>query len=185
MLLAAGAVVYLLAVGRRRDAERGRQLTLAAAATTTGAVTAVLALALQAAAVSGRGLGALTDVETLRGALTGSVGVEGLAQLAGLGVLAVGLRRLGRGGSPALALGGAGLALGAFLLAGHTRTSEPVWLVVDANAVHLVAAVCCLGGLVLLMIGLRARRLADDPLGAARMVARFSRTARSRCSRSR
>lgn len=177
VLLAAGAVVYLAAVGRPKDAERGRQLTLTSTASAAGAATAVLAVPLQAAVVSGQGLGALTDPAILRATLTGSVGLEALAQLAGLGVLAVGLRRLRRGRSAALAMGGAGVTLGAFLLAGHTRTSEPVWLVLGADAMHLGASACWLGGLVLLTVGLRERRLADDPLAAARMVARFSRTA--------
>jgi copper transport protein len=60
------------------------------------------------------------------------------------------------------------------LLTGHTRTSEPGWLVLGADAVHVAAAALWLGGLAALVLALRGSIAEGDPLGGARLVGRFS-----------
>jgi copper transport protein len=64
--------------------------------------------------------------------------------------------------------------LASFLLDGHTRTAEPMWLLWVADAIHVLAAAAWAGGLVVLASNLRDRRRSDDPSGAAAMVAGFS-----------
>jgi copper transport protein len=190
-LLAAGAVIFAAAVARgpadRRRAERvGRPAAL------LGAVAVAVHLPVQAAAVSGYGvLEVLTDGGVLGSTLTSGFGQSWLARLAALLALAVpwfvaersattardasatavprGTRR------PLLWLGGAAaLALGSFLLDGHQRTVEPTWLLVGGDAIHLAGAAAWFGGVVLLLVTLRATRLEDDPVGGATVVARFS-----------
>jgi copper transport protein len=190
-LLAAGAVIFAAAVARgpadRRRAERvGRPAAL------VGASAVALHLPVQAAAVSGYGvLEVLTDGGVLGATLTSGFGQSWLARLVALLALAVpwfvaersapaaggaaaaavprGTRR------PLLWLGAAAaLALGSYLLDGHQRTVEPTWLLVGGDAIHLAGAATWFGGVVLLLVTLRATRLEDDPVGGATLVARFS-----------
>jgi copper transport protein len=182
-LLAVGAVIFAAAVARgpadRRRAERvGRPAAL------LGAVAVALHLPVQAAAVSGYGvLEVLTDGGVLGATLTSGFGQSWLARLAALLALAVPWFVAGRtattakGGTrrPLLWLGAAAaLALGSYLLDGHQRTVEPTWLLVGGDAIHLAGAAAWFGGVVVLLVTLRATRLEDDPVGGATVVARFS-----------
>lgn len=194
-LLAAGAVTFAAAVARgaadRRRAERvGRPAAL------LGVAAVVLHLPVQAAAVSGYSLfGAVTDVGVLGATVSSGFGQSSLARLVALLALAVpwfvpggasgsadaadGRDRSGRGTRrPLLWLGAAAtLALGSFVLDGHQRSVEPTWLLVGGDVVHLGGAAAWFGGLVLLVVTLRAAREGDDPVAAALLVARFSRLA--------
>lgn len=136
------------------------------AAALVGVVAAVLAVPLQAAVVSGDGLAAALDPAQLSAVLVAGVGVAALVRLAAL----VGVLLLRDG--PRLAA--AAVALGSFVLDGHTRTVEPAWLLVSADLLHLAAGAVWFGGLVALLVHLRGRRLADDPVGGARLVADWS-----------
>ena len=69
------------------------------------------------------------------------------------------------------------MLLGTFLVDGHTRTVDPAWVMVLGDAVHLLAGAAWLGGLVVLAGVVRTRRREDDPVGAADVVARYSRVA--------
>jgi copper transport protein len=194
-LLAAGAVIFAVVVARgpgdrRRAARAGRVGAL------VGAGAVLLHLPVQAAAVSGFGLvTAVTDLGVMGGTLTSGFGQSWLARLVALLALAVpwfaeadrpgpadaagpSARGTRGGGSPLAWLGlAAALALGSFLLDGHQRTVEPTWLLVAGDAVHLVGAAAWFGGLVLVSLTVRRTRLDDDPVGAATVVARFSRLA--------
>ena len=63
------------------------------------------------------------------------------------------------------------------LLTGHTVTTEPVWLAMSADIVHLAAAALWAGGMVALLVAMHSFRAEDDPLGAAEAVKAFSRMA--------
>lgn len=177
-LLAVGAVVFLTWVARRPEAgpdERARLGRTGAAAAGLGVAAALLTVPLQAAQVSGAGLAAgFVRADLLVEAAASSVGLTAAVQTVGLVAVAVALRRSEATWSSPVALAGGATALGALLVSGHTRTVEPIWLMVGADAVHLVAAAAWFGGLVMLALVLRRRRLADDPVGGARLVARFS-----------
>ncbi|WP_052664918.1 copper resistance CopC/CopD family protein [Nitriliruptor alkaliphilus] len=197
-LLAAGAVVFA-AVVARGPADRRRAERVGRPAAVLGAAAVAVHLPVQAAAVSGFGLfTAVTDLGVLGDTLTSGFGQSWLARLVALLALAVpwfvarptpadrpsptvdteqtsdpkGTRY------PLVWLGAAAaLALGSYLLDGHQNTVEPTWLLVGGDAVHLAGAAAWFGGLVLLWVTLRATRLEDDPVGAATVIARFSRLA--------
>ncbi|MFF0905482.1 UNVERIFIED_CONTAM: copper resistance protein CopC [Kocuria sp. CPCC 205316] len=85
-----------------------------------------------------------------------------------------------KGGTTALyraaALGGAGVAGVSLVLTGHTRSTEPGWLVIPADAVHIAAGIIWVGGLLGLVIVLG--RASDTPPGqGATTLARFSTAA--------
>ncbi len=136
---------------------------------------AVVVVPVQAMLTSGLGLEALTTGRVLTETLGSSVGIGALARL-GAAVLVLVLLR---GGDRTRDLAGlAGLVLlGTFLVDGHTRTVDPAWVMVLGDAVHLLAGAAWLGGLVVLAGVVRTRRREDDPVGAADVVARYSRVA--------
>lgn len=173
-LLAAGTAAFLVWVARPPAPDREQLARVGAVAAAVAALAVVAGIPLQAAEVTGAGLAAFVHAGLLAETVAGSVGLTAGVQLTGLATLAVALRRPRAVWFTPTALGGAGVTLGALLLSGHTRTVQPIWLMVAADAAHLAAAAAWFGGLVLLAVALRRRRFADDPVGAAALVARFS-----------
>ncbi|WBB98050.1 copper resistance protein CopC [Solwaraspora sp. WMMA2080] len=117
---------------------------------------------------------------------TGYLSDLGLAAaLTAAGVLAVLVgARLGSGGAGAArrpagvaVFAGAGLALGASALVGHTRSFGPAWLTLGSDLLHLVTAAVWLGGI--LGLGHLLSRRTDTPSATQRagVVAAFSQTA--------
>ncbi|WFE26886.1 copper resistance protein CopC [Solwaraspora sp. WMMD791] len=110
---------------------------------------------------------ALATAAAWRTGWTADLGLS--AGLAGAGVIVVlaGTRMLtrvtgGRRRAVATAVfAGAGLALGALLIVGHTRSFGPAWLVLGSDLLHLATAAIWLGGI----LGLThlLRRPADTP----------------------
>lgn len=178
-LLAAGGVIFLLWVHDRRPAERRPLTALATVGAGVAAVASVIGIAVQGVLVTGLGAAALLDPEVLGETLTSSYGAAAVVRLAGLGALLAALPRLWN--RPAIIATGVGAAavLASFALTGHTVSTEPRWLVVGATLSHTLAGAAWFGGLVLLLVALRSRRLADDPAGGGRLVARFSTLATS------
>lgn len=183
VLLAAGAVAFSAWVaGAPR--ERRVATTWVIRGAVLGAVASLLAVPVQAVAVTGRDLVGVFGPggglgETL---VASSFGHSTLVRLVALAALAVAALRLGdapAGGTrvhlAALATGT--LATASYLLDGHQRAVQPTWLLTGADLVHLLGAAIWLGGLVLLFLTVRSRRLDDDPVGAAGLVSRFSRLA--------
>jgi copper transport protein len=175
-LLAVGGFVFVAAVrpGGWPVEPRARRLTLVAAGAAVAA--SLLALPVQAAYLSGRAA-ASVDGAALTAVVTSGFGHSVGVGTVGLALLAFGVARVPA--PSALSAGAAGclLALGAFLLTGHSVVSEPQSVALPANLAHTAAAAVWLGGLVLLPLTLAERREAEDPLGGARLVGRFSTVA--------
>jgi copper transport protein len=175
-LLLGGALLWSVVVARGgRSDERPRADAWARRGAVLAGAAALVAIPAQAMLTSGLGLGALGTGRVLAETATSSVGIGALARLAAAVLVVV----LLRGGDTSRDLAGvAGLAvLATFLVDGHTRTADPAWLMLAGDAVHLLAGAAWFGGLVVLAGTIRARRHADDPIGAAEVVARFSRVA--------
>ena len=173
VLVAAGAAVFAVAVARSDgDRRRARRTAVPAALAAAGA--SVLAVPVQVMAVTGSGLAGAVAPAGIAAVLTGPFGQGALVRMAAVVALVV-LWRRGAGG--AWLIGAGALAVVSYLLDGHQRTTEPGWLVLTADAVHLAAGAVWFGGLVVLARTLRDRSLAGDPVGGARLVADFSRLA--------
>lgn len=174
LLLAAGLALFLALVlprtwtGTQTRARLRRLLRYAALAAVAGIV-----LQVPVAAVYGQGLelvdvGAAFDPDlVVNELLSAALVVVGLGIAAGASADAPPDRTRGR-----LLAGGAVLALAGPTLAGHTRAFEPSPLLVAADVLHLVAGAVWLGGLVGLVLSLRA--LAGREVVAATTLARFS-----------
>lgn len=163
-LLAAGAVVIAGAV-LRRDDDRVRARRLARAAAAVGLAVTVLAVPIQAAAVTGERLVGSLAPGAFGEVVTTSFGTATMVRLVGLLVVLLGWRpgaeRLrARAAVPVV---GAVLAVGSFLLDGHQRSMEPMTLLVAADAVHLVAGAVWFAGLVLLVPVLRRPVAVAEP----------------------
>ena len=175
VLIASGAAAFLMAVADRRDRAPLTRITQRAAV--AGIVAALLIIPLHAAQASGEGIVAMVRPDLLVAAASGSQGVQSLLQVVALGALLLTLRSNAHARPAPLVLIAGSVAVGALVVAGHSRTTQPAWLVMAADAVHVGAAAIWIGGLLLLWPAIRLRRSDDDPVGAAALVARFSRLA--------
>jgi len=154
--------------------ERETARRVAVVAATWGIVAALVAIPVQAMAVSGQGLAALVSGDILADVVTSPVGVANLTLVAGLlGIVAVAKGSPGpvRVGAPVV------LVVAGFLLAGHTMTVEPAWSMLTGDAVHVLAAAVWAGGLVVVVGTWRRAGAAAPATALADMVARFSGTA--------
>ncbi len=173
-LLLGGALLWSIVVARRRHRdEQARGDRWASRGALAAAAAAILAIPLQAMLTSGMGVEAVASGRVLAETATSSVGISAILRLMAAVVAVLLLRR---GGDTARSVAGvAGLVvLGSFLVEGHTRTVDPAWVMMLGDTVHLAAGAAWFGGLVVLGGTLRARRLEDDPVQAADVVARFS-----------
>lgn len=170
VLLAAGSFAFARTVAVSRvDRQLARRIGVPAALVGLGIV--LVSVPIQAMALGGDGLGSALDGAVLADVIGSSFGTGAVLRLVGLAVLAV----LWLAGAPWFATGIAGLAaVASFALDGHQRSVDPLWLLVGADVVHVAAAAWWFAGLVLLALVVRARRLEDDAVGAARLIARFS-----------
>ena len=180
ILLAAGAVVFLTVVDRRRPSKRIVQLVVGAAA--IGVAGLLVQIPLQAAIATETGWRALRSPSRWIDVLSNSgLRWATLLGVVGAAIVAVAVHALAsereQGWAPWAGLAGASLAFVSFSLTGHTRVTTPGWLVVPADAVHVAAAGTWFGGLVLLVVAWTARRRDGDPVAAARLVDRFSQMA--------
>ena len=170
ILLVAGALAWLIAADRagdRDEVRRARRWIVRGADPV--AVAGLLTLPVNAMLATGDGVAVLTS---LRGwdPLTSPVALAASLRIA----LAVGVVLAVSRGPRALAgLLGTGL-MATLLVDGHSRTADPFWLVNLADFVHVAAASVWLGGLVVVVDAIRARRVEADPVGAAVAVSRFS-----------
>ncbi len=178
-LLLAGVGLFLLAVVRGAGSqERQRLYRVLRWGAVVGLAASVLSVPLQAMLETGLGLGALAP-GPLGDVLGSPVGLSALARAALLSGLWWLLRQPAREPGPdprsVTALGTAAVLTWAF--EGHSLTQQPIWAILLGDVVHVLAAAAWAGGIVALLVAVRSRRRADDPVGAATMVAGFSRIA--------
>lgn len=176
VLAAVGALAFLLLVRPPALPVERRGLRLARLAVAVGLVATLLAVPAQAVYLTGD-LSAATAAATLTDVVGSGFGTSAAVGFVGLVLVGLSLARVGAPLAVGAGAGGALLALGAFMLTGHTVTSEPRALSLGANLLHTAAGAVWLGGLLQLPLALGERRGADDPDGAARLVARFSTAA--------
>jgi copper transport protein len=181
-LLAAGGVLFLVAVHRRGDGRRPL-VRIVRWAAVAGIAGSLVALPVQAALGTGQGPGSLFDPGVPRAVAQDGVGWGLALAVLGLGVAVVALDR-----SRVAALAGAAVAATSFATNGHTRSGADATAATIADAGHLLAAATWGGGLVLLWAALRSHRRApasaaavSDPHaagdGPTALVARFSTVA--------
>ncbi|MBA2577040.1 MAG: copper resistance protein CopC/CopD [Euzebyaceae bacterium] len=174
VLLAGGGLAFLVLVHDRRKDERARLVRVVTVASVVGAVTTLLGVGVQGALVTGLGAGSFLNPQVFGEVAGSTYGASAAVRLAGLALLVVAAAGLWRPWATITGLVGAFLALGSFVLTGHTATTEPRWVAVGANLAHTLAAGAWFGGLILLLLALRRRKLSDDAVGGGRLVARFS-----------
>ena len=172
-LLAAGGAVFL-AVVHNGGRERRRLVAVVIAAAAVGAFGVLVAVPIQAALATGLGLGAVRQGPVLRQVLSNGESAAIAGTLIGLAAIVVIVRRPLLGATKVVAVIAAAIAAGSFVIAGHPRTTSPVWLAVGSDLAHLFMGAAWFGGIVLLALTLRARRSTDDPKGTAGIIVRFS-----------
>lgn len=179
-LVAVGALAVL--GGRRSEdpathVERTRATTVVSRAAAWGIPAAVATIPAQAVVSSGLGWRAVTNPDVLEQVLASSVGLASLTLVAGL-VVARGVATTARARPDGArrqrvaAAGGGLLVVAALAMAGHTRTVEPLVVMMVGDLVHVVAAGVWLGGLVVVIAAFRDA--GPDPAVRATVVARFS-----------
>jgi len=171
--LAAGGAVFLMLA---HDGGPGRDrlvlwITVGAA---LASAALLLTLPVQAALATGLGPDAIFESGVLGDVLGDGVGLATALTIFGLVDLVIALRLLQGSAQRAVVLVAAAVATGAFALTGHTRTSDPTWLIVLTDAAHGIAGAVWFGGLVLLFLTLRRRAADEDPVAAASVLDRFS-----------
>jgi copper transport protein len=114
----------------------------------------------------GGGFSSLDDGSFVSDAIRGPIGAAFAVTVVGLALVLFGSRRNWQ-----LCAAGTVLALAGFVFEGHTRTKDPTWAMVVFDLVHLAAGAAWLGGLVGVVLTLRAEPAA---LRRARAVASFS-----------
>lgn len=174
-LLAAGVAFFLAFLHDQAD-DRWRIVPIVRIGSFLAAVGAVGIVMSQAALLTGKGAGAITDTTVLRNVLTENLGWS-LAMLM-IGLAAVHLSTDITKGvlSQSLALYGGIVVTVSFAVWGHASELTPRVLSLVADAVHATAAALWLGGLVGLLMVLRMRS-ASTVRSTALIIGRFSRMA--------
>jgi copper transport protein len=170
VLLAVGASLFRVVVARGPIPS---VVHLIRTVVVIGVVGSALQIPLFAAEATGLGLPAFTSPSALGEAVASSVGLASLIRVLAFAVIWI---AVGREHVRWTVVGLSGLVV-AELFTGHTRTTEPAWLVMTADAVHVVSAGVWFGGLAALALSLRSAKADDDLVGGARMVGGFSNLA--------
>lgn len=165
-LLAAGLSVFLV-LAHDGGAEARTLRRLARASAGLAVVGVLVALPVRAALATGAGISSVTEPGVARQVLGDGVGWSTVLVVVGM----IGLV-FDRGTRRAVTLGAGAVGVGAFALAGHASTTEPVWLAMTSTGAHAVAGAIWFGGLVGLGWVLHARR--TQYASAGPVVARFS-----------
>jgi copper transport protein len=156
-LLAAGLAIFLTFVHDQRP-DRWKLTPVVRIAAVVGGIGAVATVAVQAALLTGEGFSAMTDVSTLRDALTEGLDWATVILLLGLAMVHVSTDTAKPVVAQSLAFYG-GLAVAvSFALWGHSTTADPRWLAFIADFVHVITAAVWFGGLVGLAVTLWRRQ---------------------------
>lgn len=171
-MLAAGLAVFITFVHDQRS-DRWKLTPVVRIAAVVGGIGAVATVALQAALLTGNGFSAMTDISTLRQALTEGLDWATVLLLAGLAMVHLSTDTSKAVVSQSLAFYGALVVAGSFAFWGHSTTADPRWLSFIADFVHVAAGAVWLGGLVGVALTLwnRRTRMSSDASTAAAPVA--------------
>ncbi len=174
-LLAAG-MAFFLAFIHDRDEDRWRLVPVVRIGALVALVGAVGILMSQAALLTGKGAGAITQTSVLRDVLTENLGWSLAVLMIGLAAVHLSTDITNRAVSNSFALYGGLAVTASFAVWGHARELTPRALALGADVVHVGAAALWLGGLVGLAMVL-ARRSADTVDATAGIIGRFSQMA--------
>lgn len=173
LLLLVGTALFRFGVLRRTLPTPDRRLGLLGGWTgLLAAATGVLLIGVTRVWQDGLGLGALDDPRNW----SDWTGETTAAVLVIAAVLLLGpqsLSRLGTGLYATATALGVVAALTALVVVGHTRVFGPAWLVIGADAIHVLTAAVWMGGVVGLVVAL-ARPHPDTLDDLATVVSRFS-----------
>jgi copper transport protein len=156
-LLAAGLAVFVTFVHDQRP-DRWRLTPIVRISAVVGAIGAFAVVAIQAALATERGFSAMTDLTTLRQALTEGLDWQTVVLLLGLALVHVSTDMTKPVVAQSLAFYGALITAASFAFWGHSTTVEPGWLGFTVDFVHVATAAVWLGGLVGLSVTLWGRR---------------------------
>jgi copper transport protein len=174
-LLAAG-LAFFLAFLHDQLTDRWKLVPVVRVAAVLGLLGSVGVIVVQAALLTGRGLGSVAESGVLKSVLGERLGWSIVVLLLGLATvhLSTNTNRLfvARG----LALVGGLAVTVSFSLWGHAIEAPSTWIAVGANVVHTTAAALWFGGLVGLAMVLR-RRSPRPVASTARILGRFSEMA--------
>ncbi|WP_147915305.1 copper resistance protein CopC [Ruania zhangjianzhongii] len=184
LLVFAGLILFDRAVLRNLGAADPRTVRVLRWTGIGAAGASILLVPVSALNVTGDSLSALaTPSVWWAGVLSAPVTAAAVVLVGTVGAYLLATRSAERSAARLLALVPALLALAAPVLVGHTRLVEPRALVAAADLGHLLAGSFWAGGVVGLLLLLASARAAGDgaaspdPMGAAAVVARFSRLA--------
>jgi copper transport protein len=155
-LLAAGLAFFLLFL-HDGAADRRRLASIVQVATLVAAVGAALTIAVQASLATGDGLGAVAQVEVLRGVLREGLGWSTAVLFVGLALCHVAVRTRPSMLAQGLGFYGSLAVTASFVLWGHAVEAPNRWLAMGADVVHVAVAAAWFGGLVGLTLTLRTR----------------------------
>ena len=172
VLLAVGLAWFMTLVAGLRDVELPAWPAVVRGVSIAGVIVMIVALPLRAARIGG-GLDALSDSSFVGETLRGPLGVSTLVTVIGLIAVAV---AAGFGGRrrPFWLVGTGLVALVGFPIEGHTRTTDPGWLMVSFDLLHLTAGAIWVGGIAGLVFAFLS---SPDAAPLARSVRRFSAAA--------
>ncbi len=173
-----GAAVYLAFV-RRGDRPAARTAGILTGIGIGTVVAQLLQIPIAAALATAGGLDAMFASGVLGEVLGQGVGLTHLGVALAVAAALVAVRTTGPVRRVA-AVAALVLVSAAFTASGHSRTRDPVWLTLTADAVHVAAAAVWVGGVAMLVGALWHRSAAEPPEDAkeaAATVVRFSRLA--------
>ena len=174
-LLAAGVAFFLAFIHDQAD-DRWRIIPFVRIGSFLAAVGAVGIVMSQAALLTGKGAGAITDTTVLRNVLTENLGWSLAMLMIGLAAVHLSTDITKKIVSQSLALYGGLVVTVSFAVWGHASELSPRAVSLVADAVHTTAAALWLGGLVGLLMVLRMRS-ASTVRSTALIIGRFSRMA--------
>lgn len=173
VLGAAGLTMFVgLLLPRGAAAVVPRLRSVAMTLAGVGAAGVLLSVLVDGAWRSSAGSESILDASLLSETITSATGLAAGLALLGLAGAMLLFPQHASGRRRWAACGGALLALASLTLTGHTRTTDPAWLVVGSDLVHVVAGSLWLGGILGLLAVCSSTSLVPEL--AARVVRSFS-----------
>ena len=155
-LLAAGLAFFLVFI-HDGGPDRRSMATVVKIATIVAAFGAVLTIAAQASLATGEGLGAMAQLDVLRGVLREGLGWSTAVLFVGLALCFVAASTRPSTLAQGLTFYGSLAITTSFVFWGHAIEAPNTWLAIGADVVHVAVAAVWFGGLVGLTMTLRIR----------------------------